>query len=105
MSDQSLIRSLNALLTPDQRKKLSVIEPRGGLSGKRVSVGYKAPATGGGGIASPVTETQYSDRTSYEITTQSSDGLYTRVRRPVKSIRMLDANGEAVVLQFAEPEQ
>lgn len=105
MSDKSLIRSLNALLVPDQRKSLRTVEPRGVLAGKRVAVSYKAVAPGtGGGIASPLTEPSYAAREfhpdRYEI---SADGLYVRQVKPVKTVVMRDANDAEVRMIYAEP--
>ncbi|MDT4827639.1 hypothetical protein FQZ97_609920 [compost metagenome] len=63
------------------------------------------PATGGGGgIASPLTETAYADRTFWaERTILSSDGLLTFKVKPIKEITQADANDLEVKQVFADP--
>ena len=63
------------------------------------------PSTGGGGgIASPLTETSYAAREfwgdHYFLT---SDGFFAHQLQPVKKLVMQDANGNPVVQQLAEP--
>lgn len=111
MSDRSLIRNLNALLSPDQRKTLKAIEPRGALSGKRVSVAYMAPTAGAGGIASPLTEKTKTvgeavvpDRDLYgESLLMSSDGLFVLSVASIKILRFLDAESRDVQFNLAAP--
>lgn len=108
MSDQQLVDALNALVRPKRRKELKALEARGALPGRRASAQYKAPATGAGGIASPLTEKtkyqggqQVADREYYAAGQVSSDGLL--VLPAVKKWQMLDANGAEVVFEFAQP--
>lgn len=108
MSDQSLINDLNALLRPRQRKDLKPLEPRGDLPGRRVSVPYVEPVTGGG-IASPLTEKTkvvdgkaVPDKDYWPAGFTSSDGLF--VLPAWKTWNLTDANGDDVVIEFADPQ-
>jgi hypothetical protein len=54
-----------------------------------------------GGIASPLTETAYGDRTWYaERTIASSDGIWSLKIKPLKSIKLTDANSAEVVINL-----
>ncbi|MCY1349082.1 hypothetical protein D9M69_352550 [compost metagenome] len=103
MSDKNLVRNLNALWSPDQRKSLSVIEPRGSLAGKRVTVAYKPPISGGGGggIASPLTEPSFAAREYWPSGWPSSDGLFEVPA--IKVLHLEDADGAKVEINLAEP--
>lgn len=80
-------------------KAAPAIPARTGASGPIV----KASGTGGG-IASPLTEVAYSERTFFSLhTTTSPDGLFTLSFYPLKSIRLLDAASAEVVFNFKEP--
>lgn len=64
----------------------------------------KSPAGGGGGIASPLTETLYSARIFWtERLYTSTDGMITIARLPVKEVSFLDANGSPVKMQYQQP--
>lgn len=57
-----------------------------------------------GAIASPLTETDYADRTFW--TTQnmtSTDGLFTLKIKPIKSVKFNDANLNEVVMNYQAP--
>ena len=61
------------------------------------------PGRSGGGIASPLTETAYADRTWWDSrVTATPDGLFTLAWTPLKSIKMQDAGSEEVVLNFKD---
>ena len=94
---------INALVNqPRQRTPLKKQEPRGGLAGG-VGVGsYTAPpASTGGGIASPLTETP-GTRTFHEsVIRPSLDGAVFFELRAAKTVTMTDVNGAAVVMEFA----
>ena len=60
--------------------------------------------TSGGGIASPLVENAYAERTFHgDKTILSTDGLYAIKIKPVKTVRFLDANGAAVVMEYKAP--
>lgn len=67
---------------------------------------YTAPpaASTGGGIASPLTEELYSARTYHETSViLSGDFLLGIEIKPVKQITMTDADGQPVLMQYADP--
>lgn len=71
-------------------------------------VGRPAPgnssSSGGAGIASPLTEKAYADRTYHSAKTiTSSDGIFTLVVNPAKKLIFYDANGEKVEVIFQAP--
>ena len=73
------------------------IPPRSGSSGPITS-----PASGGG-IASPLTETDYVDRTWHpERTITSTDGVWALKIKPLKSIKFKDAVDAEVVFNLDE---
>lgn len=96
---------INRLTEPrPPRRTLSSIEPVGALPPSRGRGVYKPPpATGGGGIASPLIEDPANPRTYYDSSYLSStDGLILMEFKPTKTMHMLDANGEPVAFEFAE---
>ena len=103
---QATVDDINSLVKlPATKSKLAPIEPRGGLAAKQGRGDYQEPeASTGGGIASPITEIKYSDRTYWDdITITSSDGLLSFRVKPIKQIEQVDANADEVVQIFANP--
>jgi len=109
---QQVVEDIHSLAPPPvQRKTLRTIDPVGALPPRRGSGVYQAPAAGGGtggGIASPLVEKtraeegqQVPDRDYYdEVLLPTTDGLVWARWRSVKTIRMTDANGETVVMEY-----
>lgn len=68
---------------------------------------YTAPPIAppvGGGIASPLTEELYSARTYHETSViLSGDFLLGIEIKPIKQITMTDADGQPVLMQYADP--
>lgn len=102
---QGLIRDLSQIITrqtepPTLRRE----EPRGGIPSARGYAQYNyqpGSSTGGGGIASPLVEADFSAREWWPLGIPSTDGL---LYFPApKKITMTDANGAEVVLEYAEP--
>lgn len=96
---------------PTQRKALRTIDPVGALPPRRGSGEYQAPpASGGtgGGIASPLIEKSKTvagkavpDRDYYDqVLLPTTDGLVWVRWRSVKTVRMTDANGEEVIMEY-----
>lgn len=83
------------------------LEPRAELPLIPARSGSSRPIAGAtsGGIASPLVETAYSDRTwhSSSLVVASSDLLYHIELQPVKTIKFKDANSQEVVLEFKAP--
>jgi hypothetical protein len=103
---KATVDDINSLVKlPTTKPKLAPIEPRGGLAAKQGRGDYQEPeASTGGGIASPITEIKYSDRTYWDdITITSSDGLLSFRVKPIKQIEQVDANADEVVQIFANP--
>ena len=102
MSDKQLVTVLNALVSPDKRKELKALEPRGALPGKKAVALYARPATtGSGGVASPLTETSYASRTWWPNGQPSSDGIFEFPAQ--RRVTMTDSNDVTVIFEYAEP--
>jgi len=91
-------------LTEKPKSAPNVVPRPRGAAPRVVAVGTPpaAPAGGeGGGIASPLTETA---RTHYaERAVASTDGLFSVRITPIRSLTMLDADENIVVLNFLDP--
>lgn len=60
--------------------------------------------SGAGGIASPLVETTYGDRTFHDaVTFGAPNGMFTVVVRPLASLSQQDAGGRPVLQQFDAP--
>lgn len=99
------VDEINALVNqPRVRKQLKTLGPRGALPAQ-TSPGTDTPnpvrAPSGGGIASPVTETNYALREYWPGGLPSSDGLL--MLPAVKKVVMSDAEGAEVIFNYAEP--
>ncbi|PKM30237.1 MAG: hypothetical protein CVV07_07415 [Gammaproteobacteria bacterium HGW-Gammaproteobacteria-11] len=98
---------------PRQPPRLPREEPRGGIPARR---GYNEvnlqPGQGGtgGGIASPLTEglagVPQLERTYHPFSSfvYANDFAIAVAIRPLESLKMYDANGDLVVLNFADPQ-
>lgn len=98
-----------------QSKTLSAREASGGRPATRGSATWDpatpAAAGGGGGIASPLTEKTKTegaatvpDRDYYgTVVVATSDGIFTMEIKPIKTIKLADADGADVVVNLAEP--
>ncbi|MCK9386123.1 MAG: hypothetical protein M0Q15_16050 [Nevskia sp.] len=63
-----------------------------------------APMEKSGGIASPLTETLFADRSYYtEVVVASSDGIFTMRYKPIKDMKFKDGADNEVVFVFKEP--
>lgn len=106
------VDEINALVgQPRPRKQLKPITPRGALPAQ-TSPGINTPnpaVTGGGGIASPLTEKTkvvdgktVPDADYWPAGYTSSDGLFVLPAR--KTERFTDADGAEVVIDRADPQ-
>ena len=100
---KQITNDLNRLVRPTTTKKqLAELAKRGALPAKAGSSVYTAPAAvGGGGIASPLTETDYSKREYWDSGLLSSDGLFSMPA--IKKLVLTDAAGAEAVINLAEP--
>lgn len=97
-------RDLNSLESSKRKSgELKGVEPRGARPATR-SVGearVEPARTNAGGVASPVTEDDYTAREWWPAGIPSTDGLLMLPAEKV--IVMSDANGAPVVFNYAEP--
>lgn len=106
MTDQ-IKQDINALVdSPRQSRSLPPVEPVGGYPSGRGVAAYQASGGtgGGGGIASPLTEPSYAARQYHNsnVVTMASYLIGVKLR-PVKMIAMQDADGNPVIMNYAEP--
>lgn len=105
-TSKDLTAALDALM---QQNTANIIEAPKERGAAPRSTGAAKPADppkspSSGGIASPLTETAYANRTWYaEQIIVSTDGLFSMKIKAVKSVEFTDANGGNVVLQFKGP--
>ncbi|MCY1368191.1 hypothetical protein D9M69_551580 [compost metagenome] len=103
---ESLQRDLNSLETaPRKRQALSRLEQRGArpaMRGRGTVNLVPATGGGGGGIASPLTEPSFADREYWSSGFPSSDGLF--ILPAIKTLKLLDADDDEVVINLADPE-
>lgn len=99
---KDLTDALRAMMEGNRPDKPVPMPSRGSAGAvKSAAALAKTGKDASGGVASPLTETDYADRTfhpEYEI--YSSDGLFSLKIKPVASMTFLDANSETVVLNF-----
>ncbi|TLX65278.1 hypothetical protein DN820_01760 [Stutzerimonas nosocomialis] len=101
---QTVADDLNRLVNPPaQRRTLPAVQPVGAqpaTQGRGTYVPPPAPGTGGG-IASPLVETDAAQREYYDsVLLPTTDGLAWARFRSVKRIVMADANGAEVIQEF-----
>lgn len=102
----TLKQDLNALETaPRRNQTLTRRQATGGRPETR-GVGTwdvnRAKTTGGGGIASPLTEPSFAAREYWESGWPSSDGLF--ILPAIKTLKLQDADEAEVIINLADPE-
>ena len=102
---ESVVEDLNRLIAPTRaRRTLRSVPAVGAVPVTRGRGNYTPPAATGGGVASPFTETAYSQREFHpSLYLQSADGIFVWEIKPPAKIVMTDANGAAVEQVFAVP--
>ncbi|MGF6692649.1 hypothetical protein M2318_002721 [Metapseudomonas resinovorans] len=92
-------RQIRELVTLERRGLRPATKGRGTWDPNKPTIGG-----GGGGIASPLTETVYAARTFWpEAILQSTDGLLSFKVKPIKEITQTDDNDLEVKQVFANP--
>jgi len=112
MSSKDLSEALRALTERGQSADgagPAAMKARGAAGISRVGALLGGDAATSG-IASPLVETAYADRTFHANQTitrsqrsTSADGLFTLVIKPVKTIRFKDAAARDVTIEFKAP--
>lgn len=108
MSGKDLTEALRALTEGQQGSDAAgpaAMKTRGAAGVERGSALLGGPESGSAsGIASPLVETAYSDRTFHTtINVASTDGLFTLKIKPVKKIKFKDAAGRDVLIEYKAP--
>ena len=104
MSSKDLTEALRAL-TEQANNRPSVQDAMNarGATGRSVASALLDGGGNGGGIASPLTETNYADRTWHpERTITSTDGVWALKIKPLKSIKFNDAVAAEVVFNLKD---
>lgn len=102
---KDLTDALRELMEKNGQRDVETLKPRGSAS----RVTSAAPTTAaekktGGGIASPLTETAFADRTYHPQTVlTTSDGFLSIVLRPLNKVKFTDANGDPVEIIYKAP--
>lgn len=105
---ESVVEDINRLITPTRvRRTLRTVPAVGALPTTRGRGNYTPPPPPpavGGGIASPLTETDYAQREFHAARYFTTvDGIFVWQIDPPKKFVMEDANGAPVEQIFAEP--
>lgn len=99
---KQVAEDINRLVTPArQRRSLPAVPAVGAVPASKGRGEYKPPAATTGGIASPITEPDFTAREFWPAGLQSSDGLF--FLPAVKKVVAQDANGAEVIFEYAEP--
>ncbi|WP_447590184.1 hypothetical protein [Aquipseudomonas campi] len=102
----STVDDINSLIRrPAATRSLPTLEARGSVPAQKGVGTWEPPARpAGGGIASPLTETDYAARQYWpEQTLVSADGLLSFRIKPLKQIVQADATDAEVIQEFAQP--
>ena len=104
MSAKDLTEALDKLMKccDDAPAKAPSMKARG--AAPKVKASALLGGSGSGGIASPLVETAYADRTFHStVNITSTDGLFTLKIKPVKEIKFLDSKLRPVTIKFKSP--
>lgn len=106
-SSRQVVADLNQLQQAARpRRTLRTVPVVGSLPASRGRATYVPPASRGtgGGIASPLTETAYADRTRWpDASVMTVDGMLTFRIAPIRQVSQLDADDQPVQQIFANP--
>jgi hypothetical protein len=106
-SAKDLNEAIQALTQVVQTNKREPMKPRGAAGSEESAALYAGTtkaSTGGGGIASPLVEQDYADRTFHpDVTLTSTDGLFTIKIKPVNNVKMVDANNAICEFKYKAP--
>lgn len=105
MSSKDLTEALHKLTMEAQGQPSAIpaMKDRGAAPEVKASALLSGGAASGG-IASPLVETAYTNRTFHStVNITSTDGLFTLKIKPVKEIKFLDSNQRPVTIEFKAP--
>ena len=107
-SDSRMVKDANSIigaLIAKNRRDRGAADRIRSRNRSAIAGGVGRGEVASGGIASPLTESFATEREFHANPRfiQSTDGLLTIQVKDIKSISMLDANGTAAVLVFAQP--
>lgn len=104
--DASLIDSVQSAssgVTTLRQTRLPAAKPLSPIPARSGAAAQTRKTSGTGGIASPLTETSYADREFYAAKSVTSmDGVFALSVRRLKTLKMTDANGDAVEMRFKD---
>lgn len=100
---ESVVEDMQRLESPPRTQRaLPPVTPRGGIPAARGRAYYQdKPKTGGGGIASPLSEPDFAAREYWPGGLKSSDGIL--ILPAERRIVMRDALNAEVIFEYAEP--
>lgn len=99
---KQVAEDINRLVTPArQRRSLPAVPAVGAVPASKGRGEYKPPPATTGGIASPITEPDFTAREFWPTGLRSSDGLFFLPAE--KKVVAKDANGAEVIFEYAEP--
>lgn len=103
---RDLTEALHSLTMQANAEKRERMKARGAAQSSESAALLDNPAksSSGGGIASPLIEQAYADRTFHaDVTLTSADGLFSIKIKPVDKVVMIDANGASCEFQYKAP--
>lgn len=81
-----------------------VAKPRGAAAEQKSAAPLPGAGGKGGAIASPLTETAYTDREWFaETAIASTDGLFQLKIKRLKKVKFTDANSNTVLIEYKAP--
>ena len=104
MSAKDLTEALDKLMKAGANAPAEAPSMKARGAAPEVKASALLGGSGSGGIASPLVETAYANRTFHStVNITSTDGLFTLKIKPVKEIKFLDSNLRPVTIEFKSP--
>lgn len=104
MSAKDLTEALDKLMKSGTSAPAEVPSMNARGAAPEVKASALLGGSGSGGIASPLVETAYANRTFHAtVNITSTDGLFTLKIKPVKEVKFLDSNLRPVTIEFKSP--
>ena len=104
MSSKDLTEALHKLTMEAQGQPSAIPAMKARGAAPAVTASALLGGSGSGGIASPLKETAYTNRTFHStVNITSSDGIFTLVIKPVKKVFFKDALNADVEMEYKSP--